>query len=153
MLVVFPILAFSALFTSLFCTFLLPKNCKQNNILTLVTFVSGLYETCLFNEDDSSRLTVDGQSSYDEVHLHRLKNSLSGVPPPPLVTYPQQNVDEILHALRGMESSTEDEPDSPSDDLLLILRLFSQEKVEKILTFLKTLNKAKEGDGKGENKI
>lgn len=110
-----------------------------------------MFETCLFNEDDSSRLTDDDQSSYDEVHLHRLKNSLSGVPPPPLVTYPQQNVDEILNVLRDKGSSVEDVQDSPSDDLLLILRLFSQEKTEKILTFMKTLNKATEGIGQGEN--
>lgn len=85
------------------------------------------------------------------MHLHRLKNSLSGVPPPPLVTYPQQNVDEILNALQGMQSSVEDVQDSASDNLPLILRLFSQEKVEKVLTFLKTLNKAMEADGEGEN--
>lgn len=72
--------------------------------------------------------------SYDEVLLHRLKTSVSGVPPPPVLTYPQQNIDDILNYIKNSENLEIPISDAATSSTYLV---FSPEKIEKFWTFWK----------------
>lgn len=68
--------------------------------------------------DDADNREDDVQTRnaiYDELLLQRLKASLSGVPPPPVLTMPQQKIEEILDVWKNsLETAIPDETSSSS---------------------------------------
>ncbi|XP_065210943.1 uncharacterized protein mi isoform X2 [Planococcus citri] len=59
------------------------------------------------------------QESYDDVILRRLKASLSGVPPPPILTVPQQKVEDILNILKNSSQEMISNEKTESNQIVL----------------------------------
>lgn len=63
------------------------------------------------------------EDKYDELLFQRLKTSLSGVPPPPALTLPQQKVEEILEIWKKFSQVADSEEKIVTNGILFLLNV------------------------------